>query len=161
MRKHGGADPDERELGERGLFGRAPRFVPRLIPAPQLARVAMSAFRVRYLDVACDHGGDRLELFADLAKRGRLETELGLHIVDLRRAGRLEMPHQTRAVVPRGIGFRERGARERIDRAERGLMAEDQLAAMHLERDHSGTLGELPAPAVPRLRRRTEARRSL
>ena len=38
-----------------------------------------------------------------------------------------------------GVRFGERGARQRVDRARGRLMAEQQLAAMHLEREHPGT----------------------
>src|SRR5437867_2300684 len=58
MREHRRTHPDERELGERRLLGRAPRLVPRLIPAAELAGVFVAALSVGDLDVARDHGSD-------------------------------------------------------------------------------------------------------
>src|SRR2546425_8388297 len=71
------------------------------------------------------------------------------------------MAHQPRAIVSRGLGLRERGTRQGVDRADRGLVAEQLLAAMTLERENAGTSRELPAPDVLRLRPRAEPGRSL
>src|SRR2546427_10495103 len=71
------------------------------------------------------------------------------------------MAHQPRAIVSRGLGLRERSTRQRVDRADRGLMAEQLLAAMDLERENARTFRELAAPDVLRLRPRAEPGRSL
>src|SRR5207245_6785038 len=71
------------------------------------------------------------------------------------------MAHQPRAIVSRGLGLRERSTRQRVDRADRGLMAEQLLAAMDLERENAGTFRELPAPDILRLGPRAKPGRSL
>src|SRR5439155_21818327 len=92
MREHRGTHPDERELGERRLLGRAPRLVPRLIPAAELAGVFVAALAVGNLDVARDDCGDGLELFADLPQRRRLEPRSGFNSFVLRGPGGFGMP---------------------------------------------------------------------
>src|SRR6266568_1781751 len=85
VREDRGANPDQHELGERLLLIRFPRLVPRLVPAQELARVPMSAFAVVDRDVARYDRRHALELLTYLAQRGRLQAELGLQVVDLRR----------------------------------------------------------------------------
>ena len=68
------------------------------------------------------------------------------------------MAHQARALVGRGVGLGECGSREWIDRASRVRATQQHLAAMHLEPDDAGALGELKRPHIFRLRPRSEPR---
>src|SRR2546426_399229 len=77
----GGAHAEDRELGERGVIGRAPGLVPGLVPAAQLARVAVAALAVGDLDFARHDRREALKLLADRAQRRRRKAELGLHLV--------------------------------------------------------------------------------
>src|SRR5207247_9625960 len=81
VREHRGAHAEDRELGERGVIGRAPGLVPGVIPPAQLARVAMAALAVGDLDLARHDRREALKLLADRAQRRRRKAELGLHLV--------------------------------------------------------------------------------
>src|SRR2546423_5234948 len=119
MREDRGANPDEHELGERLILIRLPGLVPALVPSRELARVAMTALPVVHGDVARHDRRNGLELLAYFPQRGRLESELGLHVLELRWPRRPQMPDQTRTFVAGSVGFGQRRARERVDRAHR------------------------------------------
>src|SRR2546430_13939019 len=112
MHEHRGANSDEDELGERLFPIRLPGLVPDLVPSRELARMAMSALRVVDRDIARHDGADHLEVLPHLAQRGRLEAELGLHVVELRRTRGLQVSQETRSVVTRAVRFDKRGAGE-------------------------------------------------
>ena len=160
VREHRGANADEHELGERLVLIRFPRLVPHLIPSRELAGVAMPALPIVDGDVARHDSRETLELLTHLPQRGRREAELVLHVVQLRWSGGFQMTHQTRALVAGGVRLRERGPCQGIDRAQRSLMAEEHLAAMHLEREHPGPERELAAPRPLRFRPRPESGRA-
>src|SRR2546423_1688606 len=157
VREYRRAHADQHELGEGLLLIRLPRLVPHLVPSRELARVAMTALAVVDGDVTRHHGAERFELLTHLAKCGRRETELGLHVVDLRWTRGSQMANEPRSLVARGVGLRERRAGERVDRAHGGLMAEKHLAPMHLKLADAGTQGELAAQPPRPLQPRAEA----
>src|SRR2546427_10999755 len=160
VREDRGTNADEDELRERLVLVRLPRFVPDLIPTRKLARVAMSSFAVIDRNVARHDSRDCLELLTHLSQLRCGEAQLTLDIVELGRSRGFQMAHQTRALVAGGVCLGERGARQRIDRARHRLMAEQPLAAMHLEREHPGTCRQLAAPRPLGLRPRPETGRS-
>src|SRR5213593_574084 len=157
MREDRGANADEHELRERLVLIRLPRLVPHLVPAGEFAGVAVPAFPVVDRDVARHDGRERLELLADFLECRSGETELVLDVVELRRSRGSQVTHEARALVAGGIRLGERRAGQRIDRAHRGLMAEEHLAAMDLEREHAWPKRELAAPWPLRLRPRSES----
>src|SRR2546425_366810 len=94
MREHRRANADQDELGEGLLLIRFPRFVPHLIPSRELAGVAVPPFPLTAPNAARNATRHTLELLAHLAERGRLEAELALDVVDLRRSRGSKVPDE-------------------------------------------------------------------